>query len=68
MTTHYTYEYKVGNKVVHRGMTTDLDRRETEHQRRWPGGQIVQVGGKKTETQARAWEANQDKTITPARK
>ncbi len=50
------------------GITTDIDRREREHQQRWQGGRIVQVGGMKTEAEARAWEANQDKTITPPRK
>ena len=26
------YDFKVGNKIVHSGITDDLDRREEEHQ------------------------------------
>jgi predicted GIY-YIG superfamily endonuclease len=65
---HYTYSFKVGRKVVHNGITTDLDRREREHQQRWPSGFIVQIGNAKTEEGARTWEAEQEKTITPQRK
>ena len=28
----YKYDYKVGNGIVHSGITNDLDRREQEHQ------------------------------------
>ena len=28
----YKYDYKVGNRIVHGGITNDLDRREEEHQ------------------------------------
>ena len=61
----YTYEYKVRNTIKHRGKTKDLERRESEHQRRWPGGHIKQVGNVKTEEGALAWEETQQKTITP---
>ena len=37
----YKYEFKVGNKVVHGGITKDLDRRETEHQEKWSKGHII---------------------------
>lgn len=50
------YQFKVGNKIVHGGITTDLDRRETEHQQKWPKGHIKQVGRKTTEDGARQWE------------
>lgn len=64
----YTYDYKVGNTIKHSGKTNDLERREAEHQRRWPGGHIKQVGRAKTEEGARAWEETKQKTITPRRK
>jgi len=37
-------------------ITNDLDRREQEHQQRWPKGHIVQVGRRTTEDAARNWE------------
>ena len=61
----YTYDFKIGNKIVHSGITKDLDRREEEHQQRWPNGHIVKVGVAKTEEGARAWEETKKKTITP---
>ena len=52
----YKYQFKVGNKIVHGGMTEDLERREQEHQQKWPKGHIVQVGRRTTEEAAREWE------------
>ena len=52
----YKYQFKVGNKVVHGGITKDLDRREVEHQENWSKGHIKQVGNKTTEEAARKWE------------
>lgn len=52
----YKYHFKVGNKIVHGGITNDLDRREEEHQQQWPKGHIVQVGNRTTEDAARDWE------------
>ena len=40
----YKYQFKVGNKIFHGGITNDLDRREQEHQQKWPTGHITQVG------------------------
>jgi predicted GIY-YIG superfamily endonuclease len=54
----YKYQFKVGNKVVHGGITNDLDRRETEHRQRWSNGHIKQVGRCTTEEAARDWESN----------
>jgi predicted GIY-YIG superfamily endonuclease len=54
--TWYKYHYKVGNKVVHRGITQDLERRAQEHEQKWPGGHITQVGRRTTEQAAREWE------------
>ena len=62
------YDFKVGNKIVHSGITNDLDRREDEHQQRWSKGRIVQVGRATTEKAARDWETTKQKTITPRRK
>ena len=50
------YVFKEGRKVVHGGITNDLERREVEHQQEWPKGHIKQVGRKTTEDAARKWE------------
>jgi predicted GIY-YIG superfamily endonuclease len=57
----YKYEFKIGNRVVHSGITNDLERREGEHQRRrgWSGGHIKQVGRRTTRDGARRWEDEQ---------
>jgi len=52
----YKYYFKIGNKIVHGGITDDLDRREAEHQQKWPSGHITQVGRRTTEEAAREWE------------
>jgi len=52
----YKYQFKVGNKIVHGGITQDLDRREGEHQQTWPNGHISKVGNRTTEEAARKWE------------
>lgn len=64
----YGYHYYTGVQKRHSGITTDPQRRQTEHQQRWPGGQLQVVTGPMTEAQARAWEALQTKTITPERR
>ena len=57
----YKYHFKVGNKIVHSGITNDLERREIEHQQKWSKGHIKQVGRRTTEDSARKWEKGQDK-------
>lgn len=57
--TTYKYHFKVGNKIVHSGVTDDLERREREHQMKWPKGHIVQVGRRTTEDAANKWEEDQ---------
>ena len=52
----YKYYFKIGNKIVHGGITDDLERRETEHQQKWPTGHITQIGRRTTEEAAKAWE------------
>jgi hypothetical protein len=64
---HWTYRFKVGQRTVHTGITTDPDRRETDHKRRWPTGHLVIEGRAKTEEAARDWESTKHKTITPPR-
>ena len=50
------YQFKDVNKVLHRGITNNLDRRESEHKREWPEGHIKQVGRKTTREAALKWE------------
>ncbi len=58
---HYTYYFKLGNSIVHAGITIDLQRRESEHRRQpgWANGHILQIGYAKTREGALAWEAEQ---------
>ncbi len=57
--TTYRYRFKVDGKVVYIGITTDLERREHEHLRRWPTGRIEQVGSATTREEAWHWERQQ---------
>ena len=52
----YKYAFKIGNKIVYFGVTNDLERREAEHQTRWPDGHVVQVGYRTTRQAALVWE------------
>ena len=52
----YKYHMKKGGKVVHRGVTNDLYRRESEHQGEFPGSKIKQVGRQTTRVAALKWE------------
>lgn len=52
----FKYYFKIGNKIVHGGITNDLERRGQEHEREWPNGHIKQVGRRTTENAARHWE------------
>jgi hypothetical protein len=64
----YGYHYYVKGEKKHSGITTDRQRRQTEHQQRWPGGTLQVAIGPTTEAAARLWESKQTKTITPERK
>ncbi|MBM3314292.1 hypothetical protein FJY71_00415 [candidate division WOR-3 bacterium] len=64
----YKYYYKDGNRILHAGITTDLDRREQQHQQKWPSGHICQVGRRTTEDAARDWEAEQKQMPGRSRK
>ena len=52
----YKYHLRDGNKVIYRGVTNDLKRREKEHQKTSPGSYIVQVGRRTTRAAALKWE------------
>lgn len=52
----HKYHLKQGGKVVHRGITNDLSRREQEHQSVYPGSKIKQVGRRTTKDAALKWE------------
>lgn len=52
----YKYQFKDGNRILHGGITNDLERRESEHQQTYGKGHIKQVGRKTTEEAARKWE------------
>ena len=63
----YKYHFKKGNKIVHTGITNDIDRREAEH-RRESGlnkGHIKQVGYRTTRLAALDWEQEQKKLGKP---
>lgn len=55
----YKYHFKVDGKTVLSGITNDLKRREQEHRRRWPTGQIEQVGPPTTHEEAWDWNQKQ---------
>ena len=60
---YYKYHFKRGNKILHGGVTDDLERREGEHQRDINSkGHISQVGRRTSEEAARQWE--KDKGFT----
>ena len=65
--TVYKYHFKLGNKIVHTGVTNDLDRREVEHQRKpgWKDGHIKQVGLRTTQDAAKSWEDEQRRNGKP---
>jgi len=52
----YRYHFKQGKKVVHRGITDDLERREREHQQKNPSGHIIQIGRRTSKEAALEWE------------
>lgn len=52
----YKYHLKVGKKIVHRGITDDLNRREQEHRQEFPGSHIVRAGRRTTREAALSWE------------
>ncbi len=53
----FKYQFKIGNRIVHGGITNDLERREQEHKQTYgEKGHIKQVGRRTTREAARTWE------------
>lgn len=63
----YKYHFKLGNKIVHTDITTDIDYREAEHRSRegWKKGHIKQVGYRTTLQAAKQWKEEQRKQGKP---
>ena len=53
-----TFKFHVikGRKVVHRGITNDLNRVQAAMQRTWPASEVRQIGRRTTRAQALRWE------------
>ena len=65
----YKYHFKKGNKIVHTGITKDLDRREQEHKQTYGAqGHIKKVGRATTLDAALKWEGQQAKQGKPTRR
>ena len=68
MPTYTKYLFKDGNRIVHGGITKDPERRELEHQQKWPNGHMIKVGWSKSLKVAREWEAEKGFTDNPKRR
>ena len=65
----FKYHFKIGNRIVHTGITNDLDRRESEHQQTFDeSGHISKVGRATTRDQALKWEREQAERGFPTRR
>ena len=63
------YHFKMGNRIVHTGITNDLERREKEHKRNYGNdGHIKKVGRATTRDSALKWEREQAKLGKPTRR
>lgn len=51
----YKYVVKQGKKIILKGVTNDLERREAEHKVRYPDSHVAKVGRKTTREQALKW-------------
>ena len=58
----YNYTFRVGRKVSHRGISSNPERREKEHQRARPGGKLKVDGRAKTRAGALKTERRQSRT------
>ena len=52
----YRYRLKVGDRVILHGFTTDLARRQKEHQLRWPAARVEPIGEATSHREAWEWE------------
>ncbi len=59
----YRYHYIKSRKIVHRGITNDLERREQEHHQNYGDGSMKQIGLKVTRDSALKWERDGGKRI-----
>ena len=65
----YKYHFKQGHRIVHTGITNDLERRETEHKQNFgEGGHILKVGRATTRDAALEWEREQAARGRPTRR
>ena len=65
----YKYHFKQGHRIVHTGITNDLDRREAEHKQNFGGnGHILKVGRATTRDAALEWEREQAARGRPTRR
>lgn len=55
------YDVSIKGRIVHSGITKDLERRKLEHKKEWPNATIKQVGGSVTEESAHEWEKTKKK-------
>ena len=59
----------MGNKILHSGITNDLERRENEHKRTFGDrGHIKKVGNATTRDAALKWESEQTRRGNPTRR
>lgn len=61
----YKYVLKRNGMVVYHGFTTNLENKWRQHQRRWPGTEIEQVGEPTTHTEAYIWSNKYQKGTDP---
>jgi len=59
----YRYHFIKDGKIVHRGITDDLDRREQEHQQQYRRGWIKKIGPIVTRETALEWERKGGKRL-----
>ena len=65
----YKYHFKIGNRIVHTGITKDLDRREQEHKNTFGvEGHMKTVGRPTTLDVALKWESEQTRLGNPTRR
>lgn len=65
----YKYHFKKGRRIVHTGITNDLERRESEHKENFgDDGHILQVGRATTMDAALKWEREQAERGRPTRR
>ena len=65
----YKYHFKIGNRIVHTGITNDIERREQEHKNTFGAkGHIKKVGRATTRDAALKWEGVQTRLGKPTRR